>query len=205
MSAGPAGGRGTVGSPGPAESATVSAGLVSPSAAREILARTPALLDGWLRGLSEPWLAAREGEGTYSPRDVVAHLLDNEEVDWLPRLRILLEHGEARPFTPFERDGFRGRFADRTVGELLDGFAARRAESLVALESLGLRGADLDRTGTHPALGRVSARQLLAAWVVHDLTHVAQVARVMAKRYREAVGPWREYLGVLADREGGRT
>jgi hypothetical protein len=168
--------------------------------AREVLERTPALLDGWLRGLSEPWLSATEGEGTYSPRDVLAHLADNEQVDWIPRLRVILEHGESRPFTPFDREGFRARFAARSIGELLDAFTARRRSSLAALESMALAPADLERTGTHPALGRVSARQLLAAWVTHDLTHVAQVARVMAKRYATAVGPWHAYIGVLSDR-----
>lgn len=175
----------------------------TPSEAREILQRTPALLDGWLRGLSEPWLSATEGEGTYSPRDVVAHLLDDEEVDWLPRLRIVLEHGEARPFTPFDREGFRARFSHLGIGELLDAFAARRAASLAALDELRLGEADLERTGMHPALGRVTVRQLLAGWAVHDLTHIAQVARVLAKRYTEATGPWRAYLGVLSDRVGG--
>lgn len=168
--------------------------------AREVLERTPALLHGWLRGLSEPWLSATEGEGTYSPRDVVAHLADNEEVDWLPRLRLILEHGVARPFTPFDREGFRAKFAGLGIGGLLDTFAARRRGSLDALTALDLGPEDLDRTGMHPALGRVTARQLLAAWAVHDLTHVAQVARVMAKRYADATGPWRAYLGVLSDR-----
>lgn len=170
--------------------------------AREVLERTPAQLDAWLRGLSEPWLSATEGEGTYSPRDVLAHLLDNEEVDWVPRLRIVLEHGESRPFTPFDRDAFRRRFAGWTVERLLDAFADRRRESLATLAMLDLQAADLDRTGSHPALGRVTVRQLLASWVVHDLTHVAQVARVMAKRYGDATGPWRAYLGVLSDRRG---
>jgi hypothetical protein len=168
--------------------------------AREVLERTPALLDGWLRGLSEPWLSATEGEGTYSPRDVVAHLADNEEVDWIPRLRIILEHGEARPFTPFDREGFRARYADLGMDGLLDAFAARRRQSLDTLAALDMGPAELARTGMHPALGRVTARQLLAAWAVHDLTHVAQVARVMAKRYTDATGPWRAYLGVLSDR-----
>jgi hypothetical protein len=168
--------------------------------ARELLARTPALLDGWLRGLSEPWLSATEGEGTYSPRDVVAHLADDEAVDWLPRLRIVLEHGEALPFTPFEREGFRARFADLGIGGLLDEFAARRRENLAALDAMALSPADLDRSGTHPALGRVTVRQLLAGWTVHDLTHIAQLARVLAKRYAGAVGPWHAYLGVLSDR-----
>lgn len=170
--------------------------------ALDLLARTPALLDAWLRGLSEPWLGATEGEGTWSPREVLAHLLDCEEVDWLPRLRLLLEYGESRPFDPFDREGFRRRFAGLSEGELLDAFAARRRESLEALRALALGPADLDRTGMHPSLGRVTARQLLAGWVAHDLTHLAQLARVMARRYTDATGPWRAYLGVLADRGG---
>ncbi len=168
--------------------------------ALDVLARTPAVLDAWLRGLSEPWLSATEGEGTWSPREILAHLVDDEEVDWLPRLRILLEHGESRAFEPFDREGFRARFAATPVDALLDAFAARRRENLAALRDLALAPADLDRTGLHPALGRVTVRQLLAGWVVHDLTHLAQFARVTAKRYTLATGPWRAYLGVLADR-----
>jgi len=167
----------------------------------EILSRTPALLEAWLSGLSEPWLGAREGPDTYSPLDVVGHLLDNEETDWMPRLRIVLEHGPSRPFTPFERDAFRTRFADWPLERRLAAFAAARRANLDALSGLRLSAADLDRTGTHPALGVVTVRQLLAGWVVHDLTHLTQLARVMAKRYRDAVGPWRAYLGVLGDRE----
>ena len=170
----------------------------------EVLSRTPALLEGWLTGLSGPWLNAREGEGTYSPLDVVAHLTDNEEVDWMPRLELVLEHGESRPFTPFDREGFRRRFDGWPLERLLARFAATRRANLARLEALALRATDLDRTGMHPALGRVTVRQLLAGWVVHDLTHVAQIARVLAKRYRDAVGPWREYLGVLGDREPER-
>lgn len=168
--------------------------------ARAVLARTPALLDGWLRGLPEVWLAATEGEGTYSPRDVIAHLADGEAVDWIPRLRVILEHGESRPFTSFDREGFRRGFAGLGTSALLDEFARRRAASLAALEALGLSPADLGRTGTHPELGRVTLGQLLATWVTHDLTHVAQIARVMAGRYTREVGPWRAYIGVLSDR-----
>lgn len=168
--------------------------------ARALLARTPALLDGWLRGLPDAWLDATEGPGTWSPREVAAHLADNELVDWLPRLRHVLAHGEAVPFAPFDREGFRTRFAGRGIAERLDTFAAARAASLAALDALALSAADLERTGTHPALGRVTVRQLLAAWTVHDLTHVAQVARVLAKRWDAAVGPWHAYLGVLAER-----
>jgi hypothetical protein len=170
----------------------------------EVLSRTPVLLECWLVGLSGPWLSTREGEGTYSPLDVVAHLTDNEDVDWMPRLAIVLEHGESRPFTPFDREGFRRRFVGWPLERLLPRFAAARRANLDRLQGLGLRAPDLDRTGTHPALGRVTVRQLLAGWAVHDLTHLAQIARVLAKRYRDAVGPWREYLGVLGDREPGR-
>ena len=169
----------------------------------EILSGTPAVLERWLMGLSEPWLSAREGEDTYSPREVVAHLTDNEDVDWMPRLLLVLEHGESRPFTPFDRDGFRRRFEDWSLEQLLERFAVARQANLERLERLGLVEHDLERTGMHPALGRVTVRQLLAGWVVHDLTHVAQIARVMAKRYGDAVGPWRAYLGVLRDREPG--
>lgn len=181
--------------------------MASPPEVREaieVLSRTPALLERWFEGLSEPWLSAREGEDTYSPLDVVAHLTDNEEVDWMARLLLVLEHGESRPFTPFDRDGFRRRFGDWPLERLLARFAAARRANIELLERLKLTPADLDRTGMHPALGRVTVRQLLAGWVVHDLTHVAQIARVLAKRYRDAVGPWRAYMGVLGDREPGK-
>jgi len=169
----------------------------------EVLSSTPVLLDRWLMGLSEPWLNAREREGTYSPREVVAHLTDNEDVDWMPRLLLVLEHGETRPFTPFDREGFRARYDGWPLEKLLPRFAAARSANLERLESLNLDSRDLARIGRHPALGRVTVRQLLAGWVVHDLTHVAQIARVLAKRYRDNVGPWREYMGVLGDREPG--
>jgi hypothetical protein len=166
----------------------------------EILERTPALLDGWLVGLSPAWLDAREGEGTWSPLEVVAHLAHNEETDWMTRLEIVLVHGEARPFDPYEREGFRTRFPGWPVERLLPRFSAARRENLDKLCELNLGPEDLARTGTHPALGQVTVRQLIAGWAVHDLTHLAQIARVLAKRYKVAVGPWREYMGVLLDR-----
>jgi hypothetical protein len=174
--------------------------LVEVREAIELLSRTPSLLDLWLIGLSAPWLEADEGEGTYDPVDVVAHLVHNEETDWLPRLEIILLHGEAQPFTPFERDAFRARFEGWPLERLIPRFSSARRENLDKLRELRLRPVDLNRTGMHPALGRVTVRQLLAGWVVHDLTHLAQIARVQAKRYGAAVGPWREYLGVLGDR-----
>lgn len=168
--------------------------------AYEVLARTPEVLDAWLRELSAPWLAASEGEGTYDPRDVVAHLISGEEVDWIPRMRMILEHGETRTFEPFDREGFRAKYGDWSIGDRLDRFAALRRENLATLLAFDLTAEDLRRAGTHPEFGRVTLAQLLATWVAHDMTHLAQVARVMAKRYGEAVGPWRAYLGVLEDR-----
>ena len=174
--------------------------LLEVTEAVEVLERTPALLDGWLVGLSEPWLSAREGEGTWSALEVVAHLAHNEETDWMPRLELVLQSGEAQAFEPYEREGFRTRFPGWPIERLLPRFSAARRENLDRLRDLGLRPVDLNRTGMHPALGRVTVRQLLAGWVVHDLTHVAQIARVLAKRYGEAVGPWNAYMGVLQDR-----
>jgi DinB superfamily len=174
--------------------------LAEVTEAAEILERTPVLLDAWLLGLSEPWLSAREGEGTWSALEVVAHLAHNEETDWMPRLERLLQFGEEQPFEPYEREGFRTRFPEWPLERLLPRFSAARRENLDRLLELGLRPVDLNRTGMHPALGRVTVRQLLAGWVVHDLTHLAQVARVLAKRYGETVGPWRDYMGVLGDR-----
>jgi len=168
--------------------------------ALEVLERTPGALRGMLGGLSDPWLCCDEGPETYSPADVVGHLVYGEETDWIPRLRIILEQGEARPFTPFDRLGFRAAHGSKSVGELLELFARLRDENLHVLVALDLDAARLALTGRHPALGRVTLAQLLAAWVVHDLGHLRQVARVMARRYRDAVGPWREYLPVLDDR-----
>lgn len=163
----------------------------------EILERTPKTLRMLLEGLSDPWLRATEGPDTFSPLDVVGHLVHGEETDWIPRLRIILADGESRPFTPFDRLGFRAKYADWPSDRLLELFARLRHENLAVVRSLRLDRAALERTGAHPALGRVTLAQLLAAWVVHDLGHVRQVVRVMARRYTDAVGPWREYLPIL--------
>lgn len=162
-----------------------------------VLERTPASLRALLDGLPEAWLLANEGPDTFSPRDVIGHLIHGEEADWVPRMRIILEHGEAVPFTPFDRFAFRTASVGQATSALLERFAGLRRESLRAMASLNLDAAALKRTGTHPALGRVTLGQLLASWVVHDLGHVKQVARTMAGQYREAVGPWREYLTIL--------
>ena len=165
--------------------------------AKTLLARTPAVLSGLMNGMPQAWLECREGPKTFSPIDVLGHLIYGEQVDWIPRARIILEHGEARPFDPFDRVGFKDLIAGKSVEELLDMFTTLRNQSLKDLSSLKLQPAMLARKGTHPALGQVTLGQLLAAWVVHDLGHLSQIERVMARRYREAVGPWREYLPIL--------
>jgi hypothetical protein len=165
--------------------------------ALEILERTPETLRSLLQGLPEPWLMVDEGEATFSPLDVLGHLVDGEVTDWIPRIRIILEEGEARPFTPFDRFAFREKYRGWSAGRVLEEFARLRRENLALVRSLGLDGAALASTGTHPSLGRVTLQQLFAAWVVHDLGHIRQIVRVMARQYTEAVGPWREYLPVL--------
>jgi len=163
----------------------------------EVLESTPRTLEAWLVGLSDDWLGANEGPDTFSPVDVLGHLIHGEETDWIPRARIILEHGEARPFEPFDRVAFRRTLAGVSLPELVATFARLRADNLATLRALELKPAQLALRGTHPSLGRVTMAQLLASWVVHDLGHLAQIARVMAKQYREDVGPWREFLPVL--------
>jgi hypothetical protein len=162
-----------------------------------ILERTPGTLRSLLDGLPEPWLMVTEGEATFSPLDVLGHLVDGEVTDWIPRVRIILEEGEARPFTPFDRFAFREKYREWSAPRLLEEFARLRRENLALVRSVDLREAALASTGTHPALGRVTLQQLFAAWVVHDLGHIRQIVRVIARQYTEAVGPWREYLPIL--------
>ncbi len=167
--------------------------------ALEILQRTPATLNTMLRGLSETWTLANEGLETWSPYDVVGHLIHGEETDWIPRLKIILEHGESRPFEPFDRVAFFEKSKGKTLNELLDTFALLRAKNLQTLEARNLKPNDFDLKGRHPALDVVTLRQLLATWVVHDLGHVRQIARAMAKQYTEEVGPWKAYLSILEE------
>jgi hypothetical protein len=162
-----------------------------------LLERTPRALAALLRGLSAGWTGATEGPGSWSPAAVVAHLIHAERADWIPRARIILEHGAGRAFTPFDREGGAAMLATRSVDELLADFARLRAESLATLAAWRVDDAALARVGRHPELGEVTFGQLLATWVTHDLSHLAQVARVMAKRQRDAVGPWRAYLSIL--------
>ncbi|UCF40193.1 MAG: DinB family protein [Gemmatimonadota bacterium] len=165
----------------------------------EILSRTPRTLRALLEGLSNPWIRATEGGKTWSAFDVVGHLIHGERTDWIPRARIILDHGESRVFEPFDRFAQERESRGRSLGELLDEFAALRQANVETLERWHLADEDLDRTGRHPEFGPVTLRQHLATWVAHDLGHIAQVVRAMAKQYREEVGPWKTYLRVLRD------
>jgi DinB superfamily len=162
-----------------------------------ILTRTPVVLRHLLEDLPDPWIRGTEGPDTWSPFDIVGHLIHGERTDWIARTEILLTHGESLAFTPFDRFAQFEASRGKSLGELLDTFAEARAISLHRLRSLGLRGDDLDRRGLHPELGQVTLGELLATWVVHDLSHIAQIARVMGRQYTEAVGPWLEYLPML--------
>ncbi len=162
-----------------------------------VLARTPATLDALLRGLQEPWTSATEGPGTWSPYAVIGHLIHGEQTDWIPRLGIILEHGASRPFEPFDREAQFREDTNRPLAELLDEFTRLRSENLARLRSWNLQPSHLELQGRHPALGLVTARQLIATWTAHDLSHIVQIGRVLAKRYRLEVGPWTEYLSVM--------
>ena len=163
--------------------------------AMEILERTPATVSTLLRGLSPEWLPASAGPGTFSPVDVLCHLIAGEETDWITRTTIILEHGEAQPFEPFDRHGG-DRHKQKPLAELLETFASARRANLDYLETIPL-DRSLTLKGMHPDLGSVTLGQLLAAWVVHDLGHIAQIVRVMSRQYTEATGPWRQYLSIL--------
>lgn len=165
-----------------------------------ILERTPASLRAWLGGLPEVWVRATEGDGTWSPYDVMGHLIHGERTDWIPRARHILA-GETRAFEPFDRTAQFTESQGKSLGELLATFADLRRENVAVLAGMKLTDDDLGRRGLHPELGEVTLGQLLAAWVVHDLDHVAQVARTMAKVYTKATGPWSAYLSILRDRQ----
>ena len=162
-----------------------------------VLRSTPAVLRTWLSELPDCWIEATEGPGTWSPYDIVGHLIHGERTDWMPRAEILLAHGEARPFTPFDRFAQFEESRGKTLLQLLDIFAELRHENLSRLESLELSATHLARRGRHPELGTVTLGQLLSTWVAHDLSHIAQIARVMGRQYTDTVGPWRAYLPML--------
>ena len=162
-----------------------------------LLARTPATLDALLRGLPDAWARENEGSKTWTAFDIVGHLIQGERTDWMPRARMILEFGETRTFEPFDRNAQERESRGKTLPQLLDEFAAARAENLAALRALNLTQQDLERRGRHPSFGTVTLSQLLATWTVHDMTHLHQLSRVMAHQYRTAVGPWSAFLGVL--------
>jgi len=164
-----------------------------------ILERTPASLAALLEGLPDTWVRATEGGETWSPYDVIGHLIHAEHTDWIPRARLIVE-GKMRPFAPFDRLAQFEESKGKSLAELLADFRAARGESHSALKAMRLTEGDLRRKGMHPELGSVTLGQLLATWVVHDLDHVTQISRTMAKTYTEAVGPWSAYLSVLRDR-----
>jgi hypothetical protein len=167
------------------------------AAGTAILERTPNALRAMLAGLPPAWIDATEGPETWSPYVIVGHLIHGERADWIPRAQIILAQGENRRFTPFDRLAQFRESQGKSLAELLDEFARVRAESLATLASWRLSDAQMALEGEHPEFGAVTLRQLLATWVAHDLGHIAQTGRVMAKQYRDAVGPWRAYLPVM--------
>ena len=166
--------------------------------AKEILSRTPETLKTMLQDLPDEWVRSNEGPDSWSPFDVLGHLIHGEETDWIPRAKIILESGEERAFEPFDRFAMFEKSRGKSMNELLALFERRRAESLQELEGMKLTPEMLERRGRHPELGVVTLGQLLSTWVVHDLGHVGQIVRVMSKQYGEAVGVWRAYLSILS-------
>lgn len=163
----------------------------------EVLERTPAVLSSMLVGVHSDWTDGDEGPDTWSPYVIVGHLIHGERTDWIPRAKLILDQGDNRRFTPYDRFAQFHESKGKSLGDLLDEFANFRAENVELLESWNLTDAHLSLEGEHPEFGAVTLRQLLATWVAHDLGHIAQTARVMAKQYKEAVGPWRAYLPVM--------
>lgn len=162
-----------------------------------VLRRTPDVLNAQLRGLDDRWVRGNYGEKTFSPFDVVGHLIQADRSNWMTRLRMILETGESRPFPVFDRYAMYDADRGKSIDELLDTFATVRAGNVAELESMKLTPEMLDRRGTHPALGPATIRQLIASWVVHDLGHTHQIAKAMAFQYRDEVGPWSQYLTIL--------
>jgi len=167
------------------------------AAGTAVLERTPRALRAMLDGLPDGWIDANEGPDTWSPRDVVVHLVNCDRTNWIPRARVILAQGADRAFPPFDRFAEIATNKTTHIAALLDDFADARAQGLAELAARNISEAQLDLHGTHPALGTATLRQLLSTWVAHDLAHTAQIARVMARQYRDAVGPWRLYLTIM--------
>jgi uncharacterized damage-inducible protein DinB len=166
--------------------------------AKSVLQRTPATLNSLLRDLPDDWIVYNEGPDTWSPFDVVGHLIHGEETDWIPRARIILADGENSSFVPFDRFAMFEKSRGKSLGELLETFERLRAANLRELDQMNLTPELLSTRGKHPELGIVTLSELLSTWVVHDLGHIAQIVRVMSKQYGDAVGPWRAYLSILS-------
>jgi uncharacterized damage-inducible protein DinB len=162
-----------------------------------LLTHTPAALNTLLRDLPEDWTSRNEGENTWTVFDVIGHLVHGERTDWMARARTVLRFGETKEFEPFDRLGQKRESRGKSLGQLLDEFSRLRSENLAELRQLNLQKEELARRGKHPALGAVTLSELLATWAAHDMTHLHQISRIMAHQYREAVGPWSKYLGVL--------
>jgi len=165
----------------------------------EVLEHTPQTLEALLAGLSSGWLQSREGEGTWNPKEVVEHLIEAERSNWIERLEFIIKEGEQQPFPAFDRFAHLNQVTEGTIQQRLEEFKTVRLQNIIRLKQLVPSELQLEITGSHPAFGIVKVRELLAAWVVHDLTHITQITRVMAKRYGTAVGPWREYLSILKE------
>ena len=163
----------------------------------EILERTPAVMHALLSGIHDDWVMNNEGPETFSPYDVIGHLVHGEKTDWTERAKMILAYGNTKTFVPWNRFAQYEESKGKTLAQLLDEFAAIRKENIIWFKGLQLTEADLDRKGMHPVLGDVTLRNLLATWVVHDLTHIAQVTRVMAKQYKEEMGPWPQFFRIL--------
>ncbi|MGM7722280.1 DinB family protein [Metabacillus sp. Hm71] len=163
----------------------------------ELLERTPKTLESFLVGLSDNWLQCNEGEGSWNVFEVIDHLIEGEKHNWIPRLAMILQEGESKPFPVFDRFSHLNQYSESSIEEKLHEFKTRRTQNISKLKKLIASDTQLEITGFHPSFGVVKIRELLSTWVVHDLTHIAQIVRVMAKRYKEDVGPWTEYLGIL--------
>ena len=163
----------------------------------EILERTPAVLQALLAGLHDDWIMNNEGPETFSPYDIIGHLIHGEKTDWTARAKMILEFGNTQTFVKWNREAMYEESEGKTLQQLLDEFAAIRKENMVWFKALNLTEDDLDKKGMHPVLGEVRLRNLLATWVVHDLTHIAQITRVMAKQYKSEMGPWPEFFRIL--------
>ena len=163
----------------------------------EVLERTPKILESYLNHISPEWLHSNEGENTWSPYDIVGHLVYGEKTDWLVRIKVILSKSENKLFEPFDRFAQMNEDSSKSIRELLAEFKTLRQNNLNELNALNITEQDFNRTGMHPEFGEVTLKQLISTWVVHDLGHISQISRVMAKQYKTEVGPWIDYLGIL--------